>query len=239
MYKRKTRHAGWAVLCAVVCAMAMATVAAPVLAQIEQERSLSRKTTDQVFWRFAQCVVRREPRASADLLRRVYWTAKQIKTATDLAARNGDYCALVGGDVLKMQPVLFRSALASAAFVARHDKQPLPDYAAAPQRFGNIAIDTAGTPEDRNRAILLSFAECVFRNRAEDVRKLLVLEPMSPEEKAAWLPLNEILGGCLPATPGSQVRFTRMALRGLLGEAAYELDQVLAAVPPVTPTATR
>ncbi|MBV1690738.1 hypothetical protein KRR38_24430 [Novosphingobium sp. G106] len=44
--------------------------------------------------------------------------------------------------------------------------------------------------------------------------------------------MNDVLGGCLPATPGAQVHFSRMALRGLLGEAAYELDLVLAAVPP-------
>ncbi|MBV1690737.1 hypothetical protein KRR38_24425 [Novosphingobium sp. G106] len=136
----------------------------PAMAKIEEAPLASRKTADQVFWRFTQCVLRREPQASAQLLRSVYWTEKEVKAATQLAVRN-DSCTLLDGDELKMQPTLFRSALASAAFVARHDKQPLPDYASAPQRFGNIAITTASTSDQRDRAILLSFAECVFRHR--------------------------------------------------------------------------
>ena len=229
-------RAGWrAALCGIACALAL-IAASPATAQVDQEVAASRKTAAQVFWRFTQCVVRREPRASAELLRSIYWSESDNETAARVATRNNS-CALLAGDRLTMQPPLFRSALASAAFVARHDKQPLPDYSLAPQRFGNAAIAAASAPGQRGRAILLNFAECVFRQRSEDVRNLLAIEPMSAPEAKAWAPLNDVLGGCLPATPGSQVRFTRMALRGLLGEAAYELDQVLAVAPPASPAA--
>lgn len=230
--ERKAWHVWRSAFCGIVSAMAV-LAASPAMAKFDKKFDTGRRTAEVVFWRFTQCVWYRDPQTSTELLRSVYWGEKEIYTAGELANRNNS-CTLWGGDKLTMRTSLFRSTLASVAFVARHDKQPLPDYTAVPQRFGTAAIAAASTPEQRSRAVLLSFAECVFRYRAEDVRRLLALEPKTEAEKAAWGPLDEVLGGCLPVAPGAQVRFTRVALRGLLGEAAYELDEVLAALPPAS-----
>lgn len=205
--------------------LALGLLNASVLeASPDEYAALDTKTANQVFWSFTKCVARRDPEATELLLRSIHWSKSEEEDAAKLAARNNT-CALAGGDKLTMDEALFRSSLATAVFISHHKNSPLPDYATLAFQFDGGRIASAATSEQKARILLLHFAECVFRARPEQVRKLLELPPMSDAENRAWEPLDPVLGSCLPATAGTQMRFSRMSLRGLLGEAAYELDR--------------
>jgi len=178
-----------------------------------------------MFWEFATCVASNGPQTSQKLLLSRDWGAEEKKEAQNLAQRNAN-CGTF--ELMTFSPALFRGALASAIFVKAHRGQALPDYSSVKFPVSAEEAKRLEQQAGNQQLVLLMFANCVFRNRAEPTRALLDTRPFSAAENKQWQVLDSVMGGCLTAAEGSQVRFTRVKLRALLGEAAYLNDWALA-----------
>jgi hypothetical protein len=178
----------------------------------------------KIFWSYSKCVVDHARDKATLLLNQREWSQEDCMAAVKLAQSRSE--CVPPGSKLSFSPVLFRGSVAGAAFVKSRRGQPLPNYAQNPPAFAFPTQAEAVTPSG-HRAMLLAFAGCVFRNRPEDVRRILETRPFSAEENVLWEQIGQDLGTCLPAEDGVQLRFSRVSLRGLLGEAAYAEDNAL------------
>ena len=187
---------------------------------------LNERQATMAFWHFSTCVVNRSPKAAEALLDKRDWTDAEYYALTRLADSGAD--CLFPGDELRVKKELFRGSIAGAMFLKNRLGQSLPTYAANPAAFAFPNPGSLSNEQEYQRALRLTFADCVFRIKPEDVRRLLASRPFSKDETLQWQQLNPILGDCLPATEGTQVRFARIVMRGLLGEAAYAEDSAAA-----------
>ena len=119
---------------------------------------------------------------------------------------------------------VFRGSLFGHAYRAKFPKVP-PDFSRVPKivygSYGDKIYDAA-----------MPFAECVVRENGAGAHALLFSDIASKQERAAFASLHPALSACLPQ--GSQVQFSRTALRGFIAESLYRLasaaQQVQAAV---------
>ena len=179
-----------------------------------------------VFWTFATCIVERNPDAVRKLLVKPIWQAEEQKLAQSLAQRSVDEyplreepCGLFEG--LRFDTNLFRGTLAGAMFVRDTKAKGLPDYGSVQAPVTTADLASANDTATQMQLGLHAFSFCVFLNRPDEVRALLVTRPFSQAEHTVFGSLATTFGGCLPAKEGTQISFTRVRLRALLGEAAY------------------
>ena len=177
----------------------------------------------QVFWSFSRCAVKHDSARALRVLAAQHWVEESNSAPVIFAQRHGG--CLNSGDVLSAEGNLFRGAMAGAFFVERHRDDTLPDYSRVPRYFDQASLDREADPEHKRRLSLLAFTECVFRSSPEKVLALLKTKPADEAEAKGFQGLNDTLGPCLSASEGTQIRFTKISLRGLLGEAAYAVDQ--------------
>ena len=185
----------------------------------EQEASV-------VFWTFATCIVERNPDAVRKLLAKPNWQAEDQRLARSLAQRSVDRNPQRDGpcgffESLGFNSELFRGTLAGAMFVRDTKGKYLPDFGAIQSPVTSAELASANDEATQMQLGLRAFSFCVFLNRPNDVRSLLVTRPFSQAERTVFGSLATTFGGCLPAKEGTRISFTRVRLRALLGEAAY------------------
>jgi len=214
---------------AILSFVALGLLAQPALAAGKgKEQAPGVQGTDlavHMMWQFSTCIAEKKAEKATELLAVRDWDTSEA-TVSELSTmlQKDRSCKLMRGMNLTVaNPQLFRGALAGASFVEGHRKGALPSYSALPTVFGPAAMDQADAAH-KARVALLAFGECVFRTDSEDARKLLQAEPGAPAEGEAISGLSPYLGPCLPMNEGSQVKFTRSSLRGIIGEAAYAVD---------------
>ena len=185
----------------------------------EQEASV-------VFWTFATCIVQRNPDAVRKLLAKPNWQVEDQRLARSLAQRSVDQyplreepCGLF--ESLRFNTELFRGTLAGAMFVRDTKGEALPNYGSIQSPVTSADLASANDEATQLQLGLRAFSYCVFLNRPNDVRALLVTRPFSQAEHTLFDSLATTFGGCLPAKEGTRISFTRVRLRALLGEAAY------------------
>ena len=188
----------------------------------EQEASV-------VFWTMAKCIVERNPDAVRKLLANSNWQVKDHSLARSLAQNSLDQyplgeepCGLF--ESLRFNTELFRGTLAGAMFVKFTNSKTLPNYGSIPSPVTSADLASANDEATQLLLGLRAFSYCVFLNRPNDVRALLVSRPFSQAEHKLFDSLATTFGGCLPAKEGTRMSFTHVRLRALLGEAAYYAD---------------
>ena len=191
----------------------------------EQEASV-------VFWTFATCIVQRNPDAVRKLLAKPNWQIEDQRLARSLAQRSVDQyplreepCGLF--ESLRFDTELFRGTLAGAMFVRDTKGKALPDYGSVQAPVTSADLASANDAATQMQLGLHAFSFCVFLNRPNEVRALLITRPFSQAERSVFGSLAATFGGCLPAKEGTQISFTRVRLRALLGEAAYYANSKL------------
>jgi hypothetical protein len=187
------------------------------------------KEASVVFWDFAKCIVERNPDAVRKLLAKPNWQIKDQSLARSLAQSSMDVyplgkepCGLFESLGFKFE--LFRGTLAGAMFVRNTNSKSLSNYASIPAPVTSADLASANDEATQLQLGLRAFSYCVFLNRPNDVRALLVSRPFSQAEHTLFDSLATTFGGCLPATEGTHMSFTHVKLRALLGEAAYYAD---------------
>ena len=135
--------------------------------------------------------------------------AKQMST---------DEC--IGDGILGFNTGILRASLYSALYIDQFGRAPAP-LATTPIDY---AKDAAGQEaEAANRYVVMrQFAECVVRADPAAARETVIAPIGSVREDAAYTALAPRLGPCLPQ--GSNIRFGRTALSGLLAEVLYRLS---------------
>ena len=196
----------------------------------EQEASV-------VFWNFATCIVERNSDTVRKLLTKPNWQVPDVSLAKSLAQNSIDQyplreepCGLF--EELRFDTELFRGTLAGAMFVRDTICGALPDYSAIHSPVSAAKLASATDQETQLQLGLRAFSFCVFLNRPNDVRALLVTRPFSQAEHKIFASLSTTFAGCLPAQEGTRISFTHVKLRALLGEAAYYADSNLSSRAP-------
>ena len=204
---------------------------------VAETRELSAKQSTISFWRYSKCLVDRSEKSALEV---IAWLTSYYDDPTDekhanaqrIAQRYGG-CAMPG-DKMKFDEGLFLGTLAGIMFLKKHEGQPLPDYSAAPRQYTTAQfLMMTGNAEQKNRYFSLIFAECVFRNRPNEIRALLDTKPYSNDADAVWEQIQPVMSGCLPVEEGTELRFSRAGLRAHLGEAAYRVDEQLPVAEPL------
>ena len=210
--------------------IALQSAAAQGVDRNEQEASV-------VFWTFATCIVERNPDAVRKLLAKPNWQVEDQSLARSLAQNSLDQyplreepCGLF--ESLRFSTELFRGTLAGAMFVRDTNGGTLPDYSSIQSPVTSADLASANDEATQLQLGMRAFSYCVFRNRPNDVRALLVTRPFSQAEHKLFDSLATTFGGCLPAKDGTRISFTHVKLRALLGEAAYYADSNLSSRSP-------
>ncbi len=202
--------------------LALLAIAAtpPAYAQASGKEASDREAA-RAFWHYSNCVVKLAPDKVAELLISLHWDVRKDEAPQRFAQRYAN--CLAPGDIMRADHTLFRGALAGSYFLSRRG-EPLPDYSTVPILFDQASLERTVTVDEKKRIVMLAFGECVFRSSPHDVRSLLATEPTKKAESEAVERLAPLLGHCLPADEGQEMRFSKVALRGFLGEAAYAVD---------------
>ena len=211
-------------LCLFLCAPQLAAARGTDRRQ-EQEASV-------VFWNLATCMVQRNPDQIRKLLITSNWQVGDRNLARSLAQRSLDEyplrelpCGTFGE--LKFNPELFKGTLAGAMFVRDTKGGPLPDYGVVQSPVTASDLTSAKDDATQLQLGLRAFSYCVFLNKPDEVQALLMSRPFSQAEQKLFDSLATTFGGCLPAQEGTQISFSHIKLRSLLGEAAFYADSSL------------
>lgn len=175
------------------------------------ERDRSRQT----MLDYARCLIRsngvRVRAFVADFPETLKYQQRAKQMSTD---------ACIGDGILGFNPGILRASLYTALYIDQFGRaaSPLP---ATPLDY---ALDTTGQNADAaNRYVVMrQFAECVVRADPAAARETVVAPIGSGREDAAYAALGDKLAPCLPQ--GSNIRFGRTALSGLLAEVLYRLS---------------
>ncbi|MBP6362079.1 MAG: hypothetical protein KA233_00730 [Novosphingobium sp.] len=185
-----------------------------------------------VFWNFATCVVERYPDDIRKLLAKPNWEEGEQNHARALAQRSVDPntdrkepCGFF--ETLRFNSELFRGTLAGAMFVRDTKGGPLADFKTVQSPVTAADLAAGNDAATQLQLGLKAFSYCVFLNKPDDVRALLITRPFSKAEDIVFGSLASTFGGCLPAKDGTRISFTRVRLRALLGEAAYYANSSL------------
>ena len=183
------------------------------------------------YRQLARCVEANAPDDVGRLLNQFYWAARELKAVRRIS-KSQRSCRSFGVNAKEMEDELVRGSFASAAFLRKHEDDNLPDYSQVPNIAEyelRILNGSNSSSIEFSQNILLhrklfSFGECVFRKMPESVRGLLRTEPATAAESQSIAELKPSLSFCLAMEKATQISFTRLFLRGILGEAAYAVD---------------
>ncbi len=182
----------------------------------------TRKESDQEFAAYSDCLVSSKSgeRASAAFLRMVPgspgWGAAGKKLTTPTCLRTG-----FGRVTMRFNIVGLRPALFAAMYRRRFGKTPPVGFTDAPALTLEAMYDGNVTAFPRAPLEQLRFGNCVARNDATAVHRLLVARPWSEAENAALPAVTDAMGKCL--TQDQTLRLSRSDVRGVLAEAMYHL----------------
>ena len=167
---------------------------------------------------YAACVANESPALVRDFLARAPSSAAARKLGDRLAQTR---CEHEGS--LRFSPILFRGHLYEALYRRDFLSRSATALAAAPAidyRAGFANAEPAALALDLPR---LTYADCVVRVDSAQARALVVSAAASADEAMAFTSLRPALAQCAHA--GSQLRFSRTALRGLIAETLYRMTK--------------
>ena len=182
----------------------------------------SQKVAIQTFWRATNCAAKRDMAGTWTLLRQGDWSDGSKSVVADYLKKHRS--CLPNGSKARFQADSFRRALAAGYLVEKYKKQPVADYSALPVTYTQDALNALDETSGQADFLLRSFADCIVRNRTELSFKLLSSKPSSQSEADVFVEMQPIMGTCLPVNQGEQAKFTKTSLRGLMTEAAYDLE---------------
>lgn len=124
---------------------------------------------------------------------------------------------------MKFEAKLFRETLSAAYLVQKYKKTPVPDYSSLKTNYTNESLQLVKTDRDRVRFKFLRFADCIVRSKTDLSFGLFASNPSTKKEAAAFAKIQATVESC-QSTTGERVNYTTSSLRGLMAEAAYELE---------------
>ncbi|MEP2989118.1 MAG: hypothetical protein ABJN65_15500 [Parasphingorhabdus sp.] len=125
---------------------------------------------------------------------------------------------------MRFNSKLFRGSLAAAYLNHKYKKAAPPNYGVVTPTFTETAFNDLASNVDRPSFLLDAFADCVVRNQPAHAFHLFASKPTGKIEKIIFEQLQPTMRVCLSVKDGDQVEFTTTSLRGLMAEAAYDLD---------------
>ena len=187
-----------------------------------ERRTVSKNSANRHFWRYSNCAVKRNMEGAKALLAHRDWGGKFGK---EVAAYGKRYrSCLPNGSQMRFQSKLFRGSLAAAYLSQKYRKQTVPGYGSLPSVYTKTALSALSDKAGRGPFLLRAFADCVVRNQTQLAFTLFASKPTGKLEKEVFGQLQPTMGACLPVEDGDQVKFTATSLRGLMAEAAYDLE---------------
>ena len=212
----------------IAAALTGLTLVVPATAKIKKYgdgtdlKSVSSKAAIAEFWRFSNCAAKRNLTDALALLQNPEWDETiSIQVAKFTEKHRG---CLPRESEMRFRSKLFRGSLAAAYLSQKYEKQTAPDYGSVSTSYTPAALDALAGEAERASFMLRAFADCVVRNQPALALSLFVSKPAGKNEKVILGYLRPTMGGCLPMEDGAQIKFTATSLRGLMAEAAFDLE---------------
>ena len=121
--------------------------------------------------------------------------------------------------------LLFRGALFGEMYRQHEHKSRTWTYAIQPLDFSAVP-DATSSPNTLTNYFMLAMADCLLAKDADSVRGIVLNEPASGAQNAAFAKIIPQLGSCVPA--GATVKFSRTSIENAFGEYLYR-----SLVPPI------
>jgi hypothetical protein len=173
---------------------------------------------------YAACIVRRRRSGVQRFLTLATGSADASRAGSRIASSD-----CLNNAELRFQAHIFRGALYEALLKTDYRVEEVPaSFAQVPPILYASGPEERLTEKERSWLALHDFADCVVRASPAEAHALIRSDVTSDAEAAAFTRLQPALGPCL--TSGSELRFSRPVLRGLVAESLYRLTA--AAVPP-------
>lgn len=211
------------------CVFALALVGATPVAHAQDTGSLikprpadipdgaknDKNLARQAMYSFAECALKRSRGSTLKYLDTFPNSDQANKAARSLAATD---CLSDG--MMMFNEAAFRGAVYEALYKQQFGrKEPAslvdaghPDYAG-----GNTVL----LANDQQTVAFRQFADCVARGQPGSVHALIGSAPGSAAETSAFGALNPAFSACL--TNSVTLKFSKMSLRGVLGEVMYRI----------------
>ena len=168
----------------------------------------------QGMYSFVTCVMGRSRNAVKAYLHTASGSAAAYQRAKRLAT---DECIVDG---IEFDETVFRGAAFEMLYREEFGSKPVEDFALLPTVDYVVGYDL--TSESQQQALALRrFADCVSRAAPLQVNALIMSRPGSSTENSAFMGLAPKFSGCL--IKDVTLRFTKLALRGVLGETIYRI----------------
>lgn len=166
-----------------------------------------------LFNQYSQCLINSTRQRSVNALKLPVGGTRSLKALSDISISE----CLSDGD-LHFDGMLLRGSLFRALYRA--------DFTTKAPGLSKDPIDYASDLEkiegNEQYIALHEYAECVVRSDPEDVRGIVLSATASSTETRYLGQLSPHLGGCLPK--GSQIKFTKPVLFGVLSEVLYRIS---------------
>ncbi|HEV7340110.1 MAG TPA: hypothetical protein VGN68_00600 [Sphingopyxis sp.] len=123
---------------------------------------------------------------------------------------------------MRFNEFLFRGGVYDVLYQKDYRKVGPLDFAATPDvDYAAVGADALETPSPSHVA-LIQVADCTVRKAPEEARNLILSGVASKSEGVAFASIVPSMEGCL--SQGSQLKFSKSVLRGVIGEALYRLS---------------
>ena len=171
----------------------------------------------QLMSDFASCTVRRW-RSGVE---RYLDTAPGSHEAEDMAKRLSVDTCLASGEMAFEEP-LYRAAAYEAMYRIKFVKEGVSDFSTiAPLDYAQAVAGGDGALVAAQTA-LRRLADCAVRHGPVEARKLILSPIGGPKEAAAFSTITPFISSCM--THDVTVTFSKISLRGYIGEALYRLS---------------
>ncbi len=208
-------------LIAVFLCSALSLLPGQLAAQDDGREPMSEKVAEQTMRDFARCVVNNKKREAKaiEFLRVPDNDPRQMVLGKEIAVGG---CAPPGSQ-MRFQPDLFSRSVYTALYRKYYSKtQPSSANWTEPTDYqSEYAVMT--TPVSKVQLALRAFADCTASGDLAAAHRFAVSEMRGDEEKAALPGVMVHMQKCLPE--GTQLRFSRTVLKGLVAESLYKMHQ--------------
>ncbi len=170
---------------------------------------------------FGECIVSRRVLSTEQLVGLPIDTPAYEKGMRRLFATVDDAC--LGGDgSLQFSNSLLRGALFEALYRRKFADGGIGQFPADFETALDRGYSQPRSDQVRQHLTLQQFSECVTKQQAGEVRKLVLSSPGSSAEQAAITALAPSFGPCFGS--GASLKMTKPALRAMLAESVYRMS---------------
>lgn len=190
----------------------------PAPAQIPDNLRLSDQDRARVaMYRYAECAVEK----NRSMIELYLTTAPGSKAAHKRAnSLSVDDCLSTGE--MRFNEFLFRGGVYEVLYQKDYRKAGPIDFTATPViDYATVGGGALETPSPSHVA-LSQVADCTVRQSPQEARNLILSGVASKSEGIAFSSIVPSMEGCL--SEGSQLKFSKSVLRGVIGEALYRLS---------------